>query len=356
MPAAFKTCGGTFDLSTKEARLEELDEMMARPDFWDDQEGAEVVSRERIRLIEQLELWKRLNSEAEDCQVAFELLSEVEDPELRGETESRVEALEREVSALEFQKMLSGENDENDAILSINAGAGGTEAQDWAEMLFRMYMRWAEAKGYDVSILDRLDGEEAGIKSATLSISGNHAYGFLRSEQGVHRLVRISPYDSQARRHTSFASVSVLADVMEDTTVEVDEGDLKVDVFRASGAGGQHVNKTESAVRLTHIPTGIVVSCQSERSQHKNRANAMRILKARIKDHQQSILDAQRAEVEAEKKEIAWGSQIRSYILQPYQKVKDHRTGVEDGNVTKVLDGGIDEFIEGFLLGQTEEA
>jgi len=330
--------------------------MMARPDFWDDQEGAEVVSRERIRLIEQLELWKRLNSEAEDCQVAFELLSEVEDPELRGETESRVEALEREVSALEFQKMLSGENDENDAILSINAGAGGTEAQDWAEMLFRMYMRWAEAKGYDVSILDRLDGEEAGIKSATLSISGNHAYGFLRSEQGVHRLVRISPYDSQARRHTSFASVSVLADVMEDTTVEVDEGDLKVDVFRASGAGGQHVNKTESAVRLTHIPTGIVVSCQSERSQHKNRANAMRILKARIKDHQQSILDAQRAEVEAEKKEIAWGSQIRSYILQPYQKVKDHRTGVEDGNVTKVLDGGIDEFIEGFLLGQTEEA
>jgi len=329
--------------------------MMARPGFWDDPEGAEVVSRERTRLIEQLELWRRLNAEAEDCQVAFELLSEVEDPDLRGETEARVDVLEREVSALEFQKMLSGENDENDAILSINAGAGGTEAQDWAEMLFRMYMRWAEAKGYDVSILDRLDGEEAGIKSATISIAGNHAYGFLRSEQGVHRLVRISPYDSQARRHTSFASVSVLADVMEDTSVEVDEGDLKVDVFRASGAGGQHVNKTESAVRLTHIPTGIVVSCQSERSQHKNRANAMRILKARLKEHQQSILDAQRAEVEAEKKEIAWGSQIRSYILQPYQKVKDHRTGVEDGNVTKVLDGGLDEFIEGFLLGQSED-
>jgi peptide chain release factor 2 len=327
---------------------------MASPDFWGDQEKAGVIGKERTRLKSEIDLWKSLNAEAEDLKVAFELLAEGEDPELLAETSSRCEKLEAEVHSMEFHKMLSGPHDQNDAILDINAGAGGTEAQDWAGMLLRMYMRWGEAKGYTVELMDSLDGDEAGIKSATISVAGPYAYGYLKAEAGVHRLVRISPFDSQARRHTSFASVAVLADSEEDSTVEIDEKDLKIDVFRASGAGGQHVNKTESAVRITHLPSGIVVGCQSERSQHKNRSNAMRILRARLQELEERKKEAERAEREVMKKEIAWGSQIRSYVLQPYQKIKDHRTGIEEGNVQKVLDGGLDEFIEGFLIRSTQ--
>ncbi len=326
---------------------------MANPDFWGDQEKAEALGKERTRLRGELDLWRRLNAEAGDLAVAHELLDEGEDPELLAETEARTEKLEGEVRAMEFHKMLSGEHDQSDAILDINAGAGGTEAQDWAEMLLRMYMRWGEAKGYAVELMDRLDGDEAGIKSATISLSGPYAYGYLKAEAGVHRLVRISPFDSQARRHTSFASVAVLADAEEDSSIQIEEKDLKIDVFRASGAGGQHVNKTESAVRITHIPTGIVVGCQSERSQHKNRSNAMRILKAKLAELEERKREAERAQKEVEKKEIAWGSQIRSYVLQPYQKIKDHRTNIEEGNVAKVLDGGLDEFIEGYLMSAT---
>jgi peptide chain release factor 2 len=327
---------------------------MASPDFWGDQEKAGVTGKERTRLKTEIDLWKSLEAEAGDLMVAYDLLAEGEDPELLAETEARTEILEAAVHSMEFHKMLSGPHDQNDAILDINAGAGGTEAQDWAGMLLRMYMRWGESKGYQVELMDSLDGDEAGIKSATISIAGPYAFGYLKAEAGVHRLVRISPFDSQARRHTSFASVAVLADSEEDSTVEIDEKDLKIDVFRASGAGGQHVNKTESAVRITHIPTGIVVGCQSERSQHKNRSNAMRILRARLQELEERKRDAERAEREVLKKEIAWGSQIRSYVLQPYQKIKDHRTGIEEGNVQKVLDGGLDEFIEGYLMRSTQ--
>ena len=328
---------------------------MAKPDFWNDNEQVVSLGQERTRLKDEVDRWKHLSNELEECGVAFDLLAEDEDAELRQETEKQITALVRGVDQLEFHKMLSGDHDINDAIIDINAGAGGTEAQDWAEMLLRMYLRWAERKGYEVELMDRLPGDEAGIKSATVSVRGNYAYGYLRAEAGVHRLVRISPYDAQARRHTSFASMAVLADLEEAAADEIDEKDLRQDVFRASGAGGQHVNKTESAVRITHLPTGIVVGCQSERSQHKNRSNAMRILRAKLLEKHQKDLKAERESQEPEKREIAWGSQIRSYILQPYQKAKDHRTGVEEGNVQGVLDGDIDAFIEGYLLMASQE-
>jgi len=328
----------------------ELDEVMSKPGFWDDSAKVSELGRERTRYLAEVEKWRALRSDADDLAVALDLLAEGDDPDLAAESETAIETLSLAVRDMEFQAMLSGKNDAAGAIVDINAGAGGTEAQDWAEMLLRMYLRWAERKGFETELLDRLAGDEAGIKSATISVSGGYAYGYLRAEAGVHRLVRISPFDAQARRHTSFASVAVYADLEDDSDVEIDEKDLKMDVFRASGAGGQHVNKTESAVRITHIPSGIVVSCQSERSQHKNRANAMRILRAKLMEKRRDELDKERAAAEPEKMEIAWGSQIRSYILQPYQKAKDHRTGLEEGNVQAVLDGDLDPFIEGFLL------
>jgi peptide chain release factor 2 len=342
-------------LARKEARVAELDEIMAKPGFWDDKAKVTELGRERTVAAAEVAAWKKLRSEAEECSVAWELLAEGDDPELARETDERLEKIGRAVRDLEFHKMLSGKNDFSDAILDINAGAGGTEAQDWAEMLLRMYLRWAERKGYETELLDRLAGDEAGIKSATISVRGPYSYGYLRAEAGVHRLVRISPFDAQARRHTSFASVAVYADLEDDSAVEVEDKDLKVDVYRASGAGGQHVNKTESAVRITHLPTGIVVACQSERSQHKNRSNAMRVLRAKILQRRREELDKERAAAEPEKMEIAWGSQIRSYILQPYQKAKDHRTGLEEGNVQAVLDGDLDPFIEGFLLAASNK-
>jgi len=259
-------------------------------------------------------------------------------------------SLEERVSGMEFARMLSGPNDQTGALLSINAGAGGTESQDWADMLLRMYVRWSERHSYQVELLDRQPGEEAGIKSATISVSGQNAFGFLKAESGVHRLVRISPFDANARRHTSFASVAVYPDIEDTVEVEIKEEELKIDVFRSGGAGGQHVNKTESAVRITHLPTGIVVICQNERSQHKNKHQAMRVLKARLYEHEMKKKEAEMAELNAQKKSIEWGSQIRSYVLAPYRLVSDHRTELKVGNVDSVLDGDLDQFIHSYLL------
>jgi peptide chain release factor 2 len=260
-----------------------------------------------------------------------------------------MDALRDEIESLELQNLLSGDLDKHNAIATIHSGAGGTESQDWAQMLMRMYLRWAERRGYKVEIVDMLPGEEAGIKSVTITVSGDYAYGYLSSEAGVHRLVRISPFDSNKRRHTSFASVIVYPEVEDDVDIEIREEDIKMDTYRASGAGGQHVNKTSSAVRLTHIPSGIIVACQNERSQHKNRAMAMKILKARLYDLQMKEKEKKREDLAGDKKDIAWGSQIRSYVLQPYRLVKDHRTGLEVGDVDSVLEGDIDRFIKEYL-------
>ncbi len=259
-------------------------------------------------------------------------------------------SLKQEVDALEIQKMLGGENDENDAILTIHPGAGGTESQDWAQMLMRMYSRWTEWKGFEATVLDLLMGDEAGIKSATIEVKGKYAFGLLSAESGVHRLVRISPFDANKRRHTSFASIFVYPVVENDEIIDINPNDLRIDTYRASGAGGQHVNKTDSAVRITHIPTGIVVQCQNERSQHKNRANALKVLKARLYQQRQEEELKEREKMEESKKDIAWGSQIRSYVMHPYNMVKDHRTGIETSNVQAVMEGDLDEFIQGFLL------
>lgn len=341
-------------MAGKEKRAGELDAVMGRPDFWDDPERASEVGRERNRLFADVDAWKRLWAALEDVEVAEELLAEEDDTGLRRETDVKLSAVEDGVRAIEFHKMLSGPNDEGNAIVAINAGAGGTEAQDWAEMLLRMYLRWSEKHRLEAEVVDLLPGDEAGVKNATVTVAGPYAYGYLKAEAGVHRLVRISPYDAQARRHTSFASVSVYPEVADDGAIEIDEKDLKTDVYRASGAGGQHVNRTESAVRITHLPSGIVVACQSERSQHKNRANAMRILRAKLQDAQRQEREKERDAREAEKMDIAWGSQIRSYVLQPYQKIKDHRTDLEEGNVQKILDGDLDAFMEGYLLMTSE--
>lgn len=300
-----------------------------------------------------LERWQAAKARLDDIEVLIELAAEEDDPSVWEEVSRDIKALDQDVSSIELEALLSGEYDRSNAILSIHPGAGGTEAQDWAQMLLRMYTRWAEDKGYDVKTLDMLPGDEAGIKSVTLLISGENAYGYLRSEAGVHRLVRISPFDASGRRHTSFTSVEVLPEVEDADDVEVDPNDLRIDTYRASGAGGQHVNKTDSAVRITHIPTGIVVQCQTERSQHANREAAMKILLSRLLERriqeQQAKLDALRGE----QTEIAWGNQIRSYVFHPYSMVKDHRTNTEVGNVHAVMDGQIDPFIEAYLRSQS---
>jgi peptide chain release factor 2 len=282
--------------------------------------------------------------------VAIELAGEEEGGELMLEAGESLSKIEAEVEELEFQRMLSGENDRNSAILQINAGAGGTEACDWAEMLLRMYRRWSEAKGYKHELIDFTPGDGAGFRSVTLTVEGEYAYGYLKAENGVHRLVRISPYDANKRRHTSFTSVFVIPKVEDDVEIEINEDDLRIDTYRAGGAGGQHVNKTDSAVRITHLPTNTVAASQNERSQHQNKANAMKLLRAKLYEREMEKKRAEQAEVEAGKKKIEWGSQIRSYVLQPYRMVKDHRTNLEEGNVDKVLDGDIDEFMRKYLL------
>jgi peptide chain release factor 2 len=332
--------------------MEELDRELAKPEVWSDTDKAQKLSRERARLSEEVETWHRLGQELEEVSELVALAREEpeEDGELLKQLEASIAKIEKSLEARELELTLSGEHDERDAILLIHSGAGGTESQDWAEMLLRMYLRWAERRGFDVRVVDVQPGEEAGIKSATVEVSGPYAYGHLRAEAGVHRLVRISPFDAARRRHTSFASVFVLPDIDEKIEVEIDEKDLRIDTYRSSGAGGQHVNVTDSAVRITHLPTGIVVSCQNERSQHKNKATAMKILRARLYELELQRQKEKLEELHKGKKEIAWGSQIRSYVLHPYRIVKDHRTGLETSDVEAVLDGQLDAFIEAYLV------
>jgi peptide chain release factor 2 len=324
---------------------------MEMPGFWDrPQESGELLQKRR-QLEKRVETLNRLRAEEGDLQAWRELVEGVEG-DADGDLVALLERLDGELGKLELQLKLSGPDDDKNAILAINSGAGGTESQDWAEMLLRMYVRWAEQRGFEVEILDRQDGEEAGIKSATIAVRGSYAYGYLHGEAGVHRLVRISPFDSAARRHTSFASVDVLPEVDDTIEIAIEDKDLRVDTFRASGAGGQHVNRTESAVRITHLPSGLVVQCQNERSQHKNRASAMKILKSRLYDLELKKRRAEQDKREGAKMEIGWGSQIRSYVLQPYRMVKDHRTGETVGDADSVLEGAIDPFLEAWLKGK----
>ncbi len=322
---------------------------MAVAGFWDNQDQARKIIAESNRLKSWVDPWQELDEKSSDLVELGALLEAESDDDLEAEWLAEVLEIERSSEALEIRTMLQGSDDHRGALLTVHPGAGGLESQDWAEMLTRMYTRWAERRGYTVKVLDLQPGEEAGIKSATLEVSGDDAYGYLKAEKGVHRLVRISPFDAQSRRHTSFASVFVYPEVDDEIEIEIDESDLRIDTFRASGAGGQHVNKTDSAIRITHLPTGIVVSCQQERSQHKNRATAMKMLKAGLYERALAQQEKEKAELEATKTEIGWGNQIRSYVFQPYTMVNDHRTEVKVGDVNKVMDGDLDPFIEAFL-------
>lgn len=322
---------------------------MAKSEFWNDSERAKSIMQKTSSNKDVVESWEALRSQVEDLEALFDLYEETPEEDVEKELAESLKKAEARVAAMEFESLMGGEDDEKNALLAIHPGAGGIDAQDWAQMLMRMYVRWAESRGFGVDILHFQSAEEAGIKSATLEISGRYAFGYLKAENGVHRLVRISPFDASHRRHTSFGSVFVYAEIEEDIEVEINESDLKVDTYKASGAGGQHVNKTESAVRITHVPTGIKVECQSERSQHRNRDNAMKILRAKLHAHYLEEERKKMDEIEKNKKDIAWGSQIRSYVLQPYTMVKDHRTGHETGNVDAVLDGDIGDFIEEYL-------
>jgi peptide chain release factor 2 len=341
--------GGFFDVDQKIKEIEPLDVKMASSGFWDDNESAQKILQKRTSLHRSIEIWKNLAKEGEDLGAMLELSAEEEDPSMDVEIQSSLSQLEEQLGQAELKAMLSGENDFNNAFLAINSGAGGTESQDWAEMLLRMYLRWGDRNGYKTEVLDMQYGDEAGIKSATVLFTGDYAFGYLKAEIGVHRLVRISPYDSNKRRHTSFASAFAYPEVDDEIDIEIKEEDLKVDVYRASGPGGQGVNTTDSAVRLTHVPTGIVVQCQNERSQHKNKNSAIKVLKARLYELEQEKQGEEKKEMEKQKRKIEWGSQIRSYVLHPYRLVKDLRTNVEVGNVDAVLDGDLQTFIQAFL-------
>ncbi len=323
---------------------------MSKQDFWENPEAGRDVLKERAELNEMILAWRKLVGELEDNELLFDMAVEEQDESNLLEVQRKLNELQKKYRELELRQMLSDENDDKNAILSINAGAGGTEAQDWTEMLLRMYLRWCERKNLKVEMIDLLEGEEAGVKNVTFTASGPYAYGMLKAESGVHRLVRISPFDASGRRHTSFAAVLVFPEIDDKIEVEIKQSDLRVDTYRASGAGGQHVNKTSSAVRLTHLPTGIVVQCQNEKSQHRNRDIALKILKARLYERERRAHQAKMQETHDNLDEIAWGNQIRSYVMQPYRLVKDHRTNVEKGNVESVLDGDLDDFIEAYLL------
>jgi len=344
-----------FDLDNLNRQIQELDEELSKQALWEDQEKAQTRLKERSRIQAEIENWSQKEKDLEEILILSEFVRETEDQKDLEELMGRVNSLDQDLGRYEIERMLSGENDDANAIVYINAGAGGTEAQDWSEMLLRMYLRWAERKGFETQVVDILPGEEAGIKNVTFLVKGLHAYGYLKCENGIHRLVRISPFDANNRRHTSFASFYTYPELAENIDVEIRDEDLKVDTFRSSGPGGQHVNKTESAIRITHIPTGIVVQCQNERSQHKNRAIAMAILRSRIYEVEKKKQEEKMDSLEKEKKDIAWGSQIRSYTLHPYKLIKDHRTKIEIHNADSVLDGEIDPFIKAYLLYLTFE-
>lgn len=325
---------------------------MLAPDFWDDPDRANTLNQERSNNQKVLDAFQDIETGLEDAEAYLELADEMGEDEVEEELEALLEKLKTSLDAMEFRRMLSGDHDRNNAIVSINAGAGGTESQDWASIVLRMFLRYCANKGWSVEIVDEQFGEEAGIKSTTFVVKGEYAYGHLKAETGVHRLVRISPFDSNARRHTSFCSVHATAEIDDDIDVEIEDKDIRVDTFRASGAGGQHVNRTDSAIRITHHPTGIVVQCQNERSQHKNRATAMKMLRARLFEHEQAKREEARDAANAQKSAIDFGSQIRSYVLHPYQMVKDLRTGYESSQTSAVLDGALQPFIEAWLLKQ----
>ena len=346
--------GGIFDVSSQQEQLKTLEKKLLAENLWDDPDKAREILKEKASIDNSLQSISTVADRYENLLVLLELSEEEGGESLLEDAGKEVKVLMQELDHLELTNTLSSEGDKNNAIMTINPGAGGTESQDWAQILMRMYVRWAERSGYKVEIVDLLQGDEAGIKSVTMTISGQYAYGYLKGEAGVHRLVRISPFDANKRRHTSFAAVLLYPEVTEDIEVEINEDDLRVDTYRASGAGGQHINKTDSAVRLTHNPTGVVVSCQNERSQHKNKATAMKLLKARLYDLKKKEQAEKMDDIIGEKKDIAWGSQIRSYTLQPYQLIKDHRTGYEKGNVTAVLDGDLDDFIKEYLLMKSQ--
>ena len=328
---------------------------MSKDGFWDNPDQQRELMKERAVLTETVEQFERLANELEEVAILFDLALEEEDREELDDISRSLTSIDSEIAGLEFRRMLGGDDDPLDAIVSINSGAGGTEAQDWTEMLLRMYLRWAERRDFKSQIIDIQAGEEAGIKSVTFTASGRYAYGLLKAEKGIHRLVRISPFDAGGRRHTSFAAVFVYPQVEDEIVIDMKPSDLKIDTYRASGAGGQHVNKTDSAVRITHLPTGIVVQCQNEKSQHRNREMALKVLRSRLYEQEQLRKSQELQEIHDSLEDIAWGSQIRSYVLHPYRLVKDHRTNVEKGNVDAVLDGGLDDLIEAYLMQQGTE-
>lgn len=334
-------------------KIKDLEELSLKKDFWNDQDKARDILQKKTKLTESLERWENFDKEINDIESLADMALKEKDEQVLNDVSLELEKLNLSVEQEELKMMLSSEQDSMNAIVSIHAGAGGTEAQDWTEMLLRMYLRWAEKKKFVTKVIDYLPGDEAGVKSVSFTLEGEYAYGYAKAEIGIHRLVRISPFDAGARRHTSFASVFVYPEVEDDIKIEIDEDDLRIDTFRAGGKGGQHVNKTDSAVRITHLPTGIVVQCQNERSQFQNKAMAMKFLKSRMYERE---LQLKNEKIDAEnklKKDIAWGSQIRSYVLHPYKMVKDHRTNLENGNAAKVLDGEIDEFIQAYLMSMT---
>ncbi|MHB8881091.1 MAG: peptide chain release factor 2 [Thermodesulfovibrionales bacterium] len=342
-----------FDVSRKKEAIDKINQDLTQEEIWSSPERSKVLMKAKARLESSVNRFEELENRLLYAEESISILDEEGGEVFIKEFKADLSALKQDLEALELENLLSGELDRNNAILTIHPGAGGTESQDWAQMLMRMYLRWAELHGYNAQAVDLQPGDEAGIKGATITFSGDYAYGYLMAEAGVHRLVRISPYDANKRRHTSFAAVIVYPEIEEDIPIEVREEDLKIDTYRASGAGGQHVNKTSSAVRITHMPSGIIVACQNERSQHKNKAICMKILKARLYDLELKAKEKKMDDLAGDKKGIAWGSQIRSYVLQPYRLVKDHRTGLEVGDVDSVLNGNIDAFIKEYLMFKT---